>query len=537
MTLRAAIYTRVSSEDQLNGHSLEAQARLVANYCALREWEVVKVYEERGRSGKNIFRPEFQAMLLDAEDRKFDILVVHKLDRFSRSIIDTHTYIKKLDSMGIAFTSATEPFDLTSPMGKAFLGILAIFAELYLDNLAAEISKGKKERALKGYWNGTLSWGYTTPKKLKELVLALGQSFKNGALDEAEYSRQADLIDNALELAVAKTETAAVRDPLNAPGVLLAYTEYSSGGYSDRDIAHILNEAGYRISARFGATHFRKDTVEDILQNRFYLGETSYGRKVKGQQRQWMPGNHEPLIDRALFDQCQEVRAGRARRYNMGPIQNKAFFPLSVLVYCAVCGTRWKGQKHRGIRYYRDPAAEKEVPCESSVKSVNADWLERFIGDWLRGIKLPKDWRKQIQGLAREEDDGQANERAAIEKKLERLHRLYIEGVIPDGDYQQMRNEYQQQLAPFAPKPDRDVLQLEHIGDVLLNMGKLWDAASPEDRRHLAQMIFTRIFVRNGAVEAVEPTPILWALLQVVLPDTGRTGFEPAVRSYPRTTA
>ena len=374
--MRAAIYTRVSTEDQLNGHSLEAQARLVANYCALREWEVVKVYEERGRSGKNVFRPEFQAMLMDAHDRVFDVLVVHKLDRFSRNIIDTHTYIKRLDETGIAFASATEPFDLTSPMGKAFLGILAIFAELYLDNLSAEISKGKKQRALKGYWNGTLSWGYTTPKRLQDLVISLGQSFKEGALDEREYSRQADLIDNALEAASSKIETAAVIDPLNAPGVLLAYREYSSGAYSDRDIAHILNDAGYRISARFGTNHFRKDTVEDILQNRFYLGETSYGRKVRGQERKWMPGNHDPIIDAVLFDQCQEVRRQRAGFYSTRPSENRAFYPLSSLMYCADCGSRFRGNVRRGARFYRDPATEKEIECSMTPRSVSAEEIE-----------------------------------------------------------------------------------------------------------------------------------------------------------------
>ena len=209
---------------------MEAQARLVAQFCNLREWEVVKVYEERGRSGKNVLRPEFQAMLLDGEAGLFDVLVVHKLDRFSRSIIDTHTYIQKLDSIGVAFVSATEPFDLTSPMGKAFLGILAIFAELYLDNLAAEITKGKKQRALKGFWNGTLSWGYTTPRRLQEMLIALNQSFKTGELLEAEYVRRADLLDDALAQSIAKDETAAVADPFIAPGVQLAYSEYSSGG-------------------------------------------------------------------------------------------------------------------------------------------------------------------------------------------------------------------------------------------------------------------------------------------------------------------
>src|SRR5690606_27019083 len=107
-------------------------------------------------------------------------------------------------------------------------------------------------------------------------LVTLNQSYKAGELIEGEYIRRAELLDEALEQAIAKTDTAAVPDPFNAPGVQLAYTEYATGIYSDRDIAQILNEAGYRISARLGTHKLRKDTVEDILQNRFYIGETSY---------------------------------------------------------------------------------------------------------------------------------------------------------------------------------------------------------------------------------------------------------------------
>ena len=244
-------------------------------------------------------------------------------------------------------------------MGKAFLGILAIFAELYLDNLSAEISKGKKQRALKGYWNGTLSWGYTTPKRLQDMVLSLGQSFKTGELDEHEYSRQADLIDNALEAAASKIETAAIPDPFNAPGVLLAFREYSSGGYSDRDIAHILNDAGYRISARFGTNHFRKDTVEDILQNRFYVGETSYGRKVPGQQRKWMPGNHEAIIDMMLFEQCQEF--GGSELVSTTPARMKIEpFIRSRRCCTARSVARASGEHPPGARLYQTPQPKKD---------------------------------------------------------------------------------------------------------------------------------------------------------------------------------
>ncbi len=89
----------------------------------------------------------------------------------ARSIVDTHTYIRQLDDIRVAF--ASEPSHLTSPApwARPFC-ILAIFAEPYIDNLAAEISKGKKQRALKGYLERYASRGYTTPKRLQDALTA-----------------------------------------------------------------------------------------------------------------------------------------------------------------------------------------------------------------------------------------------------------------------------------------------------------------------------------------------------------------------------
>ena len=525
---RAAIYTRVSSEDQLNGHSLEAQERLVKQFCNFREWEVVKVYSERGRSGKNVLRPEFQTMLLDAEAGLFDVLVVHKLDRFSRSIIDVHTYIKKLDGLGISFVSATEPFDLTSPMGKAFLGILAIFAELYLDNLSAEITKGKKQRALKGYWNGQLSWGYTTPKRLQEMIVALNQSFKSGDLSEDEYARRADLLDDALARAITKSETAAVPDPFTASGVQMAYNEYSTGLYSDRDIAHLLNAAGYQISARLGSNRLRKDTVEDILQNRFYIGETSYGHRVPGQERQWIPGNHEPIIERDLFEQCQEVRKVRSTRFTRGRNKQKSPYLLDMLV-CVECGTRLIGWKVRGVRKYYDQAANKERVCHQTPKYIDADEIEQKLIDFLSDLRFPSDWQERLLQRFSEQQDTTPvlKHRAAVEGRLMRLRELYIAGDIAKEHYEQRRLEFQNELNSFTTLNAKG-LDLKRMAELMQSIGDLWALAQTEERKKLLQMVFRNIYIEGGEIKAVEPTELMWVLLDTVMfVEAGRTRTNP----------
>src|SRR5579872_2689014 len=86
--MRAVIYTRVSSEEQVLGWSLEAQRTQCLALVEARDWEFIRIYEEPGRSAKTDLRPVFQRMMRDAELGRFDVIVVHKLDRFSRSLLD-----------------------------------------------------------------------------------------------------------------------------------------------------------------------------------------------------------------------------------------------------------------------------------------------------------------------------------------------------------------------------------------------------------------------------------------------------------------
>ena len=98
------------------------------------------------RSGKTVHRPAFQQMLDDARQGQFDVLVCHKLDRFSRSLVDVLLTLDELQQCNVTFASASEPIDFTTPIGCMMLVILAFFAEWYLQNLSAETTKGKRAR-------------------------------------------------------------------------------------------------------------------------------------------------------------------------------------------------------------------------------------------------------------------------------------------------------------------------------------------------------------------------------------------------------
>lgn len=157
---RAVDYTRVSSAMQVEGYSLDAQGAANGQLIRARGWQHVGSYCDEGISAKNTDRPEFQRMLADARAGLFDVIVVHKLDRLSRSVVDLLLIMREMEQIGIAVVSATEQFDFSTPIGRVLLTLIAAIAEWYLSNLGEETSKGMKARAAAGLWQGRLSYGY-----------------------------------------------------------------------------------------------------------------------------------------------------------------------------------------------------------------------------------------------------------------------------------------------------------------------------------------------------------------------------------------
>ena len=307
---RAAIYVRVSSEEQVQGYSLAAQERAAEAYCASHGWEVIHVYRDEGRSARTdnlAKRPAFEEMLRDAERGEFDILIVHKLDRFARNLRMTLEMLDRLESARVGFVSISEQMDFTSPIGKVILATLAAFAQYYSDNLSTETKKGKAERKAQGLYNGLLPFG---------------------------IKKNSDGIP--------------VPDPETYPGLLLAY-QMGAAGKSDRDVAEALNAAGYRTTGNRGRNLFTKDTVCRMLQNRFYLGELPDGGNG------WIPAAHDPVLDDGLFQQAQQRRA--ENRKSVGPriVPNtRRTHSLSGLALCGYCGGKLHLQtdRHGHARIY-----------------------------------------------------------------------------------------------------------------------------------------------------------------------------------------
>ena len=156
---KAALYARFSSENQRD-ESIDAQLRAINQYCNQNDIVIVGEYVDRARSATTDDRPEFLRMIDESEDGLFNLVIVHKLDRFSRNRFDSSQYRRKLEKNGVKLISVLENLD-DSPESIMMESVLEGMAEYYSKNLSREVRKGMTENALKCQTNGGIApFGY-----------------------------------------------------------------------------------------------------------------------------------------------------------------------------------------------------------------------------------------------------------------------------------------------------------------------------------------------------------------------------------------
>ncbi|MEK6913738.1 MAG: recombinase family protein [Nanoarchaeota archaeon] len=241
---KVAIYSRVSTEEQAKeGLSVEAQIDKCKSFCDAREWEIFKVYKDAGFSAGTLNRPALELLLRDAQEKKFDIILVYKIDRFSRKLKDLITILEDLKTKNINFTSVTEQIDTTSAMGEAFFQIIGVFAQL---------ERGMVKERVQLSFDRKINLGealYRAP---------FGYAYQNKKL---------------------------IKHPENAEKVKEIFEMWGAG------VNH--NE----ICQRF---NIPSSTIYQIIKNPIYIGKIKYKGEV-------YKANHLPLIDEVLFNKVNLI--------------------------------------------------------------------------------------------------------------------------------------------------------------------------------------------------------------------------------------
>lgn len=461
------IYARISTGEgmQAEGHSIEAQVRICREFAARRGWTVVEVYIDEGYSGASDKRPAFERMLDDAYAGRFQVILFHKLDRFSRSISDILKYFHELESNDILICSATEAFDFSDPADRAKFHMLAVFAQWYLDNLSEETKKGKQQRALKGQYNGRLPFGYRPSESGVAEVVP----------EEAELVRQ-------------------------------AFEAYATGSKSDREVAELMNASG--LPTRTNRA-WSKDSVRDFLQNEFYLGYIKYKGGL-------LPGKHAAIISQEVFDRCREMRAKR----NLAPRRYARTFKtytLAGLLRCQRCGETLRAQSSREYRYYRDMSKTRGLECADSGTPVKAELVEEQIGLVLRQLRLPADWQQQIQEALLSGDERQKllDRKSALESKLQRLGLAFADGVITEKQYTQERDVIQRELTTLVIPEDVAILD---AGLYLETLRDLWNEATLEEQKEICNTMLETVYydLREQRITRLAPKAAYIALFREI---------------------
>jgi site-specific DNA recombinase len=475
---RAAAYHRVSSDEQVEGYSLDAEMRATRAYSEGEAWEIVQVYADEGRSARTddlAKRPAFAHMLDDAEAGRFDLIIVHKLDRFSRNRKIAFKAFERLGRAGVSFLSIAENMDYTSPAGQLMLTMLVGMSQFYSDNLSFETKKGKQERKRQGLYNGLLPFGVT------------------------KGSNDIPILDSEVRSCAAVTRSEIV--PAN--GLLLVCTS-AAEGKTDVEVARALNAAGYRTIGNRGLNPFTNDEVRPLLQNRFYLGDLPDGAGG------WRPGKHGALIDPDLFERAARERARNLKRpRRVAGVRSP--WALSGLATC-VCG--------RPMTAYGRQDGKQRVQCSGRTQGLGCtaatffgSLVEEQIATFLQeNFAIPAAERDRLvrewQATRRTTSDSAAA-RHRFQGKLDRLKTLFVEGDVDLREYQRQRAELQAQLAAL-PEDDRlDQATGRRLADLLADVAGAWQLATPAERNKLARQLFNGVVIENKTTVAVVPRPDL----------------------------
>ncbi len=304
MPTRVSTLTRRSTDEQHQPFSIELQDTKLGSYINSQDnWLLVRKYTDN-KSGATLDRDGLQRALADARAGLYDLLLVYKVDRLARTVRGLAQILDELDAAGVAFRSATEPFDTSTAAGRMLVQMLGVIAEFERATIIDRVIGGMERKAARGEWNGGYRpYGYQVHKT----------SDKTHIL---------------------------VPDPAEAAIVPVIFDRYVNHRLGAKSIAVWLTDQGHRTRAGRPWSH---KAVLPILRNRLYLGEVFF-------RDTWYPGQHQPLVDQAIFDAAQALLTERGDAHSKRA-SNASEYLLSGRVRCVGCGKHFIGSAAHGNRY------------------------------------------------------------------------------------------------------------------------------------------------------------------------------------------
>ncbi len=489
--VRAAIYTRISNEEKARSesNSLDAQREICEHYIEVQRekgWKFSSLYEDPGFSGKDMNRPAMQRLMADVRAGKIDAIVTYKLDRLSRSLKDTYSFLEMLKTKNVAFASATQSIDTSNSTGLLMVNILASFAQFEREIGVERTAARMASRAEKGRWNG--GWypmGYDYDKEKKMLVVS----------------------------------------PEHSPSIRKIF-QMVSDGFRPAEIKNKLNAQGNRTAARMvvrkngqakqvGRQKFDEDHVINIVRNPVYKGFVKHKDKI-------FPGQHKAIVDEAIWVKANNALNARSPRILTH--KDDHVHVLKGLLQCGECGYGMTpypaGKKDKDgnpYLYYSCIAIHPEgKDSKCTVRALPAREIENAIKDALRKVGEKKhilddmireanhECHESVQPLLKKQKDLK-DTIDELTQQIRRLVDVFKQQDLVSADLKaeykkllESREQAQTALEKLQIDIDRrqqKSLDAEIIRKSLLYFDKTVGALSLEDQKELMQLLIKELVV------------------------------------------
>ncbi len=479
--IRCAIYTRKSSEEglDLEFNSLDAQRESAEAFIASQKaqgWVCLpEQYNDGGFSGGSMERPALDRMLRDIDDGKIDCVVVYKVDRLSRSLMDFSRILETFEKQEVSFVSVTQQFNTTHSMGRLTLNILLSFAQFEREIIGERIRDKIAAQKRKGKWTGG--------------VPVLGYD-----VDRSESSPK--LVINAQEAARVRT----IFDLYLAKGSLMP-------------VVHELARKDWRNKKRttkkgkiIGDKLFDKSTLYNHLTNQVYIGKITHKDEI-------FEGEHDAIIQSDVFEQVQELLTTNGRNGG-ATVRNTYGALLRGILRCRHCDrsmthtfTTSRGKHKTQYRYYRCIGAIKSGSCTCSSGSLPAAEIERVVVDEIRSIAKDKSLIKQVlaesQGKIEDELQATQTEHDDLIKELKRHHRE-LKRLASDPSHaterivelhEQIRASEQRlpEIKARITELESETITLDEAQDAFADFDTLWSNLVPREQARLLELLISSV--------------------------------------------
>jgi len=353
--INCAIYTRVSTTEGLEQEftSLDNQRESAESYIQSQKSEgwvaLPERYDDPGYTGANTERPALQKLLSDIKQGKINCIVVYKVDRLSRSLLDFSQLLESFDQNNVTFVSVTQHFNTNTSMGRLTLNILLSFAQFEREIISERTRDKMAASKKKGKWvGGKPPLGYDIDKVNRRLVI---------------NPKEADLVKEIFDLYLEKRSLLSV--------------------------AMALNEKGYVTKSRktlegkeYGGAKFKNTSIQSIVKNPFYIGKV-------GHAGQLYQGEQERIIPDEVFQKAQEILANNRRERKVaGVVTNIGL--LNSILRCKACDSTmyyiYSKKGNNKYHYYLCMNAQKRGYNTCPTRLISAQLIESKFMEFLRTI-------------------------------------------------------------------------------------------------------------------------------------------------------